>query len=453
MNLEDISGKLVTLSEKAGASQAEAFVTIVKTAGVYIDDDIPKIGSFQTEIGAGLKYIIGKKLGFTSSTLATEGVQDIVDRAMSIAKVSSEDPKFVSLPDPKKASGSPNMFFDADTANVDTEYLIGKTMELVDSAKSKIVTVPNGSLRASSVEFHVQNSLGVDAGSKSTIVFGFFTAKSEDSGKVGEGVQRCWSRKIDGIDFTKIGEKLQSQAIQVLKAGTFKEKWEDVIAVLAPSEGSEILGTLIGSSANAEQVNNGASAWADNLGASVANKALTVSDNGRSEKGLMSAIVDDEGTPTQNTTLIENGILQSYYFDSYSALQRDVVSTGNGYRRNDRETNGRFGLATGCRSSSLEVAPGTKSLDDMIGEIDKGIYIEHFAWPIVDPLSGAFSNEVRNAQLIEKGELTKQVKYLLWVGNLLESIKGEMMIGSNPEVHSRRIMPVMAFPGTEIVGQ
>ncbi|MHA1929889.1 MAG: TldD/PmbA family protein [Candidatus Thorarchaeota archaeon] len=453
MNLGDISGKLVTLSEKAGASQAEAFVTIVKTAGVYIDDDMPKIGSFQTEIGAGLKYIIGKKLGFTSSTLATESVQDVVDRAMSIAKVSSEDPKFVSLPDPKKASGSPDMFFDADTANVDTEYLIGKTMELVDSAKSNIVTVPNGSLRASSVEFHVQNSLGVDAGSKSTIVFGFFTAKSEDSGKVGEGVQRCWSRNIDDIDFTKIGEKLQSQAIQVLKAETFKDKWEDVIAILAPSEGSEILGTLVGSAANAENVNTGSSAWADNLGASVANKALTVSDNGRSEKGLMSAIVDDEGTPTQNTTLIENGILQSYYFDSYSALQRDVVSTGNGYRRNDRETNGRFGLTAGCRSSCLEVAPGTKSLDDMIGEIDKGIYIEHFAWPIVDPMSGAFSNEVRNAQLIEKGELTKQVKYLLWVGNLLESIKGEIMIGANPEVHSRRIMPVMAFPGTEIVGQ
>jgi len=68
-------------------------------------------------------------------------------------------------------------------------------------------------------------------------------------------------------------------------------------------------------------------------------------------------------------------------------------------------------------------------------------------------MSGAFSNEVRNARLIEKGELTKQVKYLLWVGNLLESIKGEMMIGSDLEIHSRRIMPTMAFPGTEIVGQ
>jgi len=453
LNLTDVANKLVTLSEKTGASQAEAFVTIVKTASVYIDNDIPKIGSLQSEIGAGLKYIMGKKIGFTSSTLATESVQDVVDRAMSIAKVSSVDPKFVSLPDPKKASGSPDMFFDKRTANIANEDLIGKAMELVDATKSKIVTVPNGSLRASSVEFHVENSLGVDVGSKSTIVFGFFTAKSEDSGKVGEGVQRCWSREIDTIDFTKIGEKLQSKAVQVLEAEAFKGKWEDTIAVLAPSEGSEILGTLIGSNSNAENVNTGSSAWTDTLGGSVASDTLTVTDNGRSERGLMSAIVDDEGNPTQSTTLIKDGILKSYYFDNYTALQSDVSSTGNGFRRNDREANGRFAVQAGCRSSSLEVAPGTKSLDDIIGEIDRGIYIEHFAWPIVDAMSGAFSNEVRNARLIEKGELTKQVKYLLWVGNLLESVKGEMMIGSDLEIHSRRIMPTIAFPGTEIVGQ
>ena len=453
MDIADIADKLVQLSEKAGATQAEAFVTIVRTSSVYIDDDIPKIVSSQTELGTGLKFIVGKQIGFTSSTLASETLQEIVDRAKSIAHVSSEDPKFLSLPDPKKPSGSIDKFYDSNTAEIGNEELTDKAMEVVKSAKADNVTVPNGTLRASSIEFRVQNSLGVNAGSKSTIVFGFFTAKSEISGQVGEGVQRCWSRNIDAIDFAGTGEKLRSQALVGLEAEAFKDKWNDVVAVLAPSEGGEILGTLVGFAASAEHVNNGSSPWADNLGERVAHDALTISDNGRSERGLLSAIVDDEGTPTQNTTLIENGVLQSYFFDSYNALQRDMTSTGNGLRRNDRETNGRFAIPAGCRGTTMEVISGSKSLDDVIGEIDRGIYIEHFAWPIVDPMSGAFSNEIRNARLIEKGELTKQIKYALWVGNLYESIKGELMIAANPEVHSNRVIPAIAFPRTEIIGQ
>ncbi|MHA3964937.1 MAG: metallopeptidase TldD-related protein, partial [Candidatus Thorarchaeota archaeon SMTZ1-45] len=95
----------------------------------------------------------------------------------------------------------------------------------------------------------------------------------------------------------------------------------------------------------------------------------------------------------------------------------------------------------------------------IIGEIKKGIYIEHFAWPQVDPMAGTFSNEIRNAQLIENGEFTTKVKYALLVGNLFEALNREVKFASDLEVHGVFgspcccVLPTMAISGIEIVGQ
>ena len=461
MEIESTNGEILSLAEKAGATQAEVFGIVVRTSGVYIDDDIAKIGTSQTELGYGLKLIIDKKIGYTSSTLTLESIDDFVSRASSMAKVSSPDLKFESLPSPKKVSGSPERFYDKDTANLDSENLTEMAMLVVESAASENVTVPNGTLRTSSIDFKVMNSLGVNAGSKSTMVYGFFTAKAEDSGAVGEGVQRCWSRNVSEIEFDKVGEKLKQQALDVLKAKAFREKWDNVIAVLAPSETAEIFNRIISFSASGENVNKKSSPWTDKVGDLVANEALTIDDNGLSDNGLLSALVDDEGMPMKKTSVIEKGILTSYLNDSYNAAQMDLESTSNAMRRGAREVHGAFARPVSCRITTLEIAPSSKTLEDIISEIDKGVFIEHFAWPQVEPTSGSFSNEIRNARLIENGELTSQIKHALHVGNLYESLKGDLYIANDVKVqgisdfgvNGSVMLPTIAFSGTELVGQ
>ncbi len=453
MRIADMAEKIVAQAEKSGATQAEVYAITVKTSSTYIDDNIPKIGGSMIESGIGLKFVIGKRIGFTSSTLAQEAPEDVVERAKSLARVSNADDKFVSLPAPKKVSGSPSRFHDKDTAAADSTVLMEKSMEVVKGASAKNVTVPNGSLRTSSFQYHVFNSLGIDVGSKGTIAFGFFTAKSKNKDGVGEGVQRCWSREIGSIDFHGMGEQMKSQALSVLKARPFTEKWEDAIAVLAPSEGTEMIYSLVGFAASGENVNKRSSPWADKIGERVASENLSIVDNGLSKRGLLSGIVDDEGVPTQKTTVLEKGILRSYLFDSYNAYQLEMASTGNGMRRTARELAGRFSFPAECHATTMEVKPGSKSVEDIIGEVKRGVYIEHFAYPLVDPLSGTFSNEIRNGRVIENGELGSPIKYALWVGNLYETIKGNLLIADNPEVHDRRVMPTIAFPNTEIVGQ
>ncbi|MFW9833995.1 MAG: TldD/PmbA family protein [Candidatus Thorarchaeota archaeon] len=461
MDLVSTNEKILRLAEKAGATQAETFAISVRTSGVYIDDDIPKFGTSQTEMGFGLKFIINKKIGYTSSTLTFESIDDLVSRASSMARISDPNPKFDSLPSPKKVSGNPERFYDKTTAQIDSDYLTEKTMQVVERAASDTVTVPNGTLRTSSVDFHVMNSMGISAGSKSTLVYGYFTAKSETNGLVGEGVQRCWSRDITSIEFDKIGAKLQEQALNVLQARAFSEKWENIVAVIAPSEGAQLLESLIGSATSGENINRKSSPWTDKIGDVVAHEGLTIFDNGMSEAGLLSALVDDEGMPMQKTLLIEKGILRSYLNDSYNAAQLGLKSTGNGMRRGARETHGAFVSPVSCRTTTLEISPSSKSVDDLIGEIDKGVFIEHFAWPQVDSSSGSFSNEIRNAQIIQNGELVGQTKHALLVGNLYESIKSDLRVAndlevqgiSNIGVNGSVIIPTIAFSGTELVGQ
>jgi PmbA protein len=450
---ERTADMILSLSEKAGASQVEVYAAATKASSVYIDDSVPKIVDAKSEFGVGLKFVLGKRIGFTSSTLLSESPQDVVRRANSLARASNEDPKFVSLPEPKSPSGKRDRFFDKHTGDADSSLLLDCAMRVVKSAASDKVSVPNGVLRSSSIEFLVQNSLGVKASSTSTMMFGFFTAKSSEGGQVGEGVQRCWSRKLSAVDFDALGRRLQSQALSSLHAEAFKDSWTDVVGVLAPSECSEMLGQLIGMAASAENINNRSSPWTDRIGDRVAHENLTVVDNGLSETGMLSSVVDDEGTPSRKTVLIDKGELKSHFFDSYNGSLESLPSTGNGIRRDPRECLGRFAFPASCRLTTLEVRPGRQSLEDIIGETRKGVYIEHLAWPQVDPTSGTFSNEVRSASLIENGEITREIKHALLVGNLYESLKRETRLSSKAEVHDSCVIPTMAFSGVELVGQ
>ncbi len=453
MNIQDIAEGMVSSSEKVGASQAEVYSILAKTSSIYIDDNIPKIADTKTEIGVGLKFIIDKKIGFTSSTLLSEGIDDVITRAKKMAEISNPDEKFLSLPDPKKPSGNRDQFRDKYTAEVDSSILTDYCMELVYAATNANVSVPNGVLRASSINFQICNSLGVDTGSESTLVYGYFTAKAEDNGSVGEGVQRIWSRSLKDVDFSSKGEKLRTQAVEVIKAQAFKEKWDDIIAVLSPSEGSEMMGSILGHALSAENVNNRSSPWTDRVGDKIAHESLNVIDNGLSEKGLLSAVIDDEGVPTRKTTTIEKGILRSYLFDSYNANQHELESTGNGMRRQHRDAHGSFTASVSCNPTTIEIPPGSSDLEAIIADVRRGVYVEHFAYPEIDPLSGGFSNEIRNACLIENGELTSKVKYALLSGNLYESLMQEIHFGNDLEVNSRYVMPTMAISGVELVGQ
>ena len=437
---------------KKGAKQAEAFVLNGHIRSVYIEGSSPRLADDKFETGLGLKLCIGKRVGFASGTLGKEkNVEEIVNQAFSIAKTSEEDPHFKSLPSAQKISGEVKDVFNKETAEITTKDIVAKAMETVKTAEeAKKVKVPLGMLRIADYSFHVTNSLGLKFDHEGTMVFAYFTAKATDGGKAGEGVEREWSTKISAIDFEKIGESSAQKALATLKAETFKGELKGV-SLIDPVEASGLF-LVIEFASSSEQVNKGRSPWINKLETEVASKEFTVEDDGRYTGGIRSALADDEGVETSRKAIIEKGVLKSYIYDSYNANIAGAKATGNGFRRGTRSIEGSFTRPAVCAYSNMIVKPGKKSLEEIISQIDKGVFVETFAAPEVNPVTGGFSCEVRNATLIEKGQLTKHVKHALLTGNMYELLKNVAYVGNDVKIVECFALPTIAFEGTTLVG-
>ena len=157
--------------------------------------------------------------------------------------------------------------------------------------------------------------------------------------------------------------------------------------------------------------------------------------------------------------MVEAGTLKSFFADrKHSALIG--VPAGNGYRRAVATVEGAYTKPAETEPSNLVVEPGRKSLDALLSEVDSGVYVEKFAAPEVNPFSGSFAMEVRNATLIKKGELADHVKVALLTGNFYDGLKNVVGVGRDlTPTHAFltapgcAYVPPMAFDGFELVGQ
>jgi PmbA protein len=451
-SLESLGSTALRKAEHLGASQAEVFVISAHGRSVYIENSRPRVADDKSETGMGVKLCIGKRIGLSSGTVSEGSISEIVNEALSIAKTTEEDQYFKSLPGGTKLSGRVEGTYSEETSHIDLEEIVAKATTTVKTAeKTKNVKVPLGLIRLADYSLHVVNSLGVNFSHKGTMVFSYFTSKAAAGGEAGEGIEKEWSTDISTIDFEKIGDSIAEKALAALSAEPFKEE-RKVTALIIPVE-LEGLMSVVEFSTSAEQVNRKRSQWVNKLGSPVASEKLTVWNDGRYPGGIRSAIADDEGVETGKKAIINRGKLQSYIYDSYNAGIAATKSTGNGFRRGTRSIEGTFAYPTGCSYSNMIVKPGNKSLDQIVSKIDKGVMIENFASPEVNPVTGGFGCEVRNAVLIEGGQLTKHVKHALLVGNMYEALKNVFEIGKEPKIVENTVLPHIAFSDLSLVGQ
>jgi TldD protein len=155
-------------------------------------------------------------------------------------------------------------------------------------------------------------------------------------------------------------------------------------------------------------------------GERVAAPEVTVVDDGTLLARRGSLNVDDEGTPTQCTTLIEDGVLRGYLQDKLNARLMGVAPTGNGRRES-------FAHLTMPRMTNTYMMPGPHDPGDIIASVEKGLYCHNFGGGQVDITSGKFVFSASEAYLIENGRITAPVK-------------GATLIGNGPDVMTRVVM-------------
>lgn len=168
----------------------------------------------------------------------------------------------------------------------------------------------------------------------------------------------------------------------------------------------------------------GTSAFSGRIGEQVASKGITVVDDGTLEKRRGSLSVDDEGTQTQCTTLIEDGILKGYMMDRQNAALMDTVSTGNGRRQS-------YSHLPMPRMTNTYMQSGEYDPEEIISSVDKGVYAVHFSGGQVDITSGKFVFSASEAYLIENGKKTKPIKNATLIGNGPDVLTRVSMVGND----------------------
>lgn len=459
MNLLDLAPDAVKRVRSAGADAAEAYAITFMTRSVYIEDDVPKVAEERGETGLGVRVAKGKRVAFSSTTLASNAdVESAVSAAIAGLRQVPEDPDFSGFPT-ETAKGNVTGAWDSYTASTDVPVVLEAATSFTDAATdAKDTSVPKAIFRIQDYAIRVANSNDVVASHRGTLVFCALTAKCGSKGKYGEGIAKALNTSLRAIDFAGLGRTVARRAAENLRAKAFKGRLSGV-AVLDPMDLGEVFIQTVGSAVNGEDVHKQRSPWTAKVGQDVASVGVTIRDRPRMPKGLASCAVDDEGNATRDRTLIQAGALKGFFSDRYHAGLIGMPP-GNGFRRAVATVEGAYTRPAESNLSNLVVEPGTKDVDGLIAEVDRGVYVEKFAAPEVNPFSGSFAMEVRNASIIKKGQLAEHAKVALLTGNFYDGLKNVVGIGRDLSASHGFLstpgcayVPAMAFEGFELVGQ
>jgi TldD protein len=199
--------------------------------------------------------------------------------------------------------------------------------------------------------------------------------------------------------------------------------------VLGPGWPGVLLHEAVGHGLEGDFNRKGSSAFAGRIGEQVASTLCTVVDDGTLSHRRGSLNVDDEGTPTGQTVLIENGILKGYMQDKMNARLMGVASTGNGRRES-------YAHLPMPRMTNTYMLAGPHDPAEIIASVDRGLYAVNFGGGQVDITSGKFVFSANEAYLIENGKVTRPVKGATLIGNGPDVMNKIEMVGNDLQLDS-----------------
>jgi TldD protein len=203
----------------------------------------------------------------------------------------------------------------------------------------------------------------------------------------------------------------------------------NMTVVLGPGWPGILLHEAIGHGLEGDFNRKGTSAFSGRVGERVASDLCTVVDDGTIPGRRGSLSIDDEGTPTQNTVLIENGILKGYMQDKLNARLMGVKPTGNGRRES-------YAHMPMPRMTNTYMLPGQSDPEEIIRSVKKGLYARNFGGGQVDITSGKFVFSASEAYLIEDGKITRPVKGATLIGNGPDVLTKVSMVGNDMQLDS-----------------
>ncbi|MCK5296049.1 MAG: metalloprotease TldD [Alphaproteobacteria bacterium] len=418
--------KVSVITKKAlkNCTDGELFLEYRQTEGFTLDDSHIRHASFDTTKGFGLRAVVGETTGYAHSNEITE--ESLKRAARTVQAVHSGNSGAVSLPiqsAPKKlyTDSNPLELIEFEKkiellSKIDV-YARSKdpkikqvTVSLVGSWQAVNIIRPEISL--SDIRPLVRMNVQIMAASKNRM----------ETGSYGFGGRTTYDRFFKEENWKYAVDEALRQALVNLES--VDAPAGEMPVILGNGWNGILLHEAIGHGLEGDFNRKKTSAFADKIGQQIASKGVTVVDDGTIPDRRGSLTIDDEGTPTQKTTLIEDGILTGYMYDRINAQIMGTKSTGNGRRES-------YACSPFPRMTNTFMLGGDKEPEELIKSVKKGVYAVHFGGGQVDITSGKFVFSASEAYMIENGKIGAPLKGATLIGSGSDVLTKISMIGND----------------------
>ncbi len=408
-----------------GCDDGELYLEYCQSESFTFDDGRIKNASFDTSQGFGLRAVAGETTGFAHSTTLTE--QSIARAGETVRAVRTGSGG--TLADPPTGTNQQLYTDDNPLPMVPFDIKVSTLAEIDAYARKKDPRIKqvSASLAGSWQAVHILRPDGYNVADIRPLVRLNVSVIVEEKGRMESGSYGTGGRVTYG-EFLK-AETWQGAVDEALRQAlvnleSVEAPGGEMQVVLGPGWPGVLLHEAVGHGLEGDFNRKKTSAFSNLMGQRVASKGVTVVDDGTFHDRRGSLTVDDEGTPTSRTVLIEDGILTGYLQDRLNARLMNMRPTGNGRRQS-------YAHHPLPRMTNTFMLGGDRHPDEIISSVKKGLYAVNFGGGQVDITSGKFVFSATEAYMIEDGKVGRPVKGATLIGNGPDAMTKVSMIGND----------------------
>ena len=420
--------KVIDAAMGKKADYADLFFEYRRNEGVSLEEGLVKNCSQSTSNGVGVRVLAETKTGYAYTDDIT--IENLEVAARTAQYIAQNRPAQVPAKVGQQSAPAHDLYAIVTPVNdVPLDRKVALLYEIDKFARALDPRVKNvfASIGAEYKVILVASSQGMVVGDIQPLTRLNVTCIVEENGNrqvgsFGGGGRVEFGFFVDGRDYERYAREAVRQAVLNLSAEDAPAGTMDV--VLGPGWPGILLHEAIGHGLEGDFNRKMTSAFSGRIGEKVASELCTVVDDGTIPSRRGSINVDDEGTPTSRTTLIEKGVLKGYLQDKLNAGLMKMALTGNGRRES-------YAHIPMPRMTNTFMLAGESAPEDILKSVKKGLYAVSFGGGQVDITSGKFVFSASEAYLIEDGKITKPVKGATLIGNGPDVLTRVSMVGAD----------------------
>ena len=408
---------------------AELFFQYLRQESWALEDGIVKDGGFSVDQGVGVRAVSGEKTGFAyAEDLLLPSLKAATEAARSISRQGQQG-RALATSMPAAVNRYPAIDPIVSLGNAEKVAVLERMDRTARAADSRVKEV-NVRISASQESLLVVASDGTLAADVRPLVRLDVSVIVEQNGRRERGSAGGGGRfDLIRLCADDLPDELAREAVRsaVLNLDAQDAPAGPMTVVLGPGWPGVLLHEAVGHGLEGDFNRKGSSAFANRIGERVASQLCTVIDDGSLEERRGSLTIDDEGTPTQSTVLIEDGVLRGYMQDKLNARLMGVKPTGNGRRQS-------YAHLPMPRMTNTFMKAGNHDPAEIIASVERGIFAANFGGGQVDITSGRFVFSATEAYLIEQGRVTRPIRGATLIGNGPEVMTRISMVGNDLEL-------------------